>query len=88
MRKAERTIEELNLNSPLLTKARYSSLKVIENRILELVEEKLDFEQAVYQTMREVFNPSAPTWPPFFSTIRAKYGCMAEKVLHEIGYDG
>lgn len=86
--KARNTIEDLNLNSPLLTRARYSVVRVVEGRIAKLQAGNLPFEQAVAQTMREVFNPSAPTWPPFFSTIRARYGRVAEDVLHEIEYDG
>ena len=86
--KAQSTIRELNLNCTPLNRFRHATLRRIDNRIAELMKTGVNYDNALEAVMCEVFDDSSPTWPPFFTTIRAHYGIAAEKRLKEINYQG
>ena len=86
--KAQNTIRELNLNCTPLNRFRHATLRRIDNRIAELMETGANYDNALESVMCEVFDDSSPTWPSFFTTIRAHYGVAAEKRLKEINYQG
>ena len=86
-KKAQNTLIELNLNSNFLARFRSGTIKVLRKRMEDYItRDGLSPDKAIDRVMAETFNPSIPTWPPFFSTIRAIFGVAAEKRLKEIGY--
>lgn len=86
--KAQNTIRELNLTCTPLNRFRHATLERIDKRIAELMKAGKNYDKALESVMCEVFDDSSPTWPPFFTTIRAHYGIAAEKRLKEINYQG
>lgn len=86
--KAKNSIRELNLNCGPLNRFRHASLQQIDKRIAKIMQTIADYDKALELAMCEVFDDSSPTWPPFFTTIRAHYGIAAEKRLKEINYQG
>lgn len=86
--KAIKTIECLNLNCKNLARSRHKTLRQIDKYIEELMKSGMPYEIALEAVMCKVFDDSSPTWPPFFTTIRAHYGIAAENRLREINYKG
>ena len=86
--KAEKTLEILNLNCRKLAEFRAAALSAIEEAIKEAESEGASNQDAITSVMAATFNTVTPSWPPFFSTIRAQFGAYAERQLKSIGYDG
>ncbi len=86
--KASNTILELNLNNTTLNRCRHATLRQIDKRIQMVNSRGIDYDHALELVMREVFDDTSPTWPQFFTTIRARYGVAAERRLKEINYHG
>ena len=88
LNKAIKTLDLFNLNCLLLAEFRWATIKVIRNRIEQLMSSGIKEDDATKKVMKETFDYDAPTWPPFFSTIRAYFGKHAEERLREINYNG
>lgn len=79
---ARQTIEELNLNSPRLMRARKMILEDINSRITERVGRGLTIEQARSSLAASVLRKNrSGDWPSFFSATRFYLGQQAEAVL-------
>lgn len=94
--KAKNTLDELNLNCSLLARFRCKALKRVQSHIKDKILSKISagkvenqaVEEAIEEVMQMLYEAKPCKWPPFFSTIRAKYAFAAEKQLKAIGYDG
>ncbi len=79
---ARKTIEELNLNSPRLMRARKVILEDLNSRITERVRFGQTIEQACSSLVASVLRQNrAGDWPSFFSATRFYLGLQAEVVL-------
>ena len=88
LQKANATLRHLNLNCNLLAAFRWKTLHAIEEEIKRLIDSGVDADEAFEKVMEQTFDNASPNWPPFFSTIRAYFGAVAENRLHAIGYEG
>ena len=92
--RAQRTIDELNLNCNLLAKFRWRTIDAINKRIRYYQRKGKKFDEAVKLVMKQTFDNTPnvdgvlPNWPPFFTTIRSYFGRIAEDRLHAINYQG
>lgn len=79
---AHKTVEELNLNSPRLMRARKTVLDTLNDRIRERLQSGQTVEQARRSIASSVLRKNrANDWPSFFSAIRFYLGLHAEQVL-------
>jgi len=86
-KKAENTIEELNLNAPRLKRLRKAVIEVLQEQTAELSGQGFSVEEAMDQLARELLVPnSEDNYPAFFTTIRWFLGEAAENVLRERDY--
>ena len=86
--KAENTLQILRLNCNKVAEFRANTILALMEEIEENKIAGMRYDEAVRTAMKAAFNPKSPSWPQFFSTIRAYFGKDAEKRLCEIGYNG
>lgn len=86
--KAKESIRHLKLNCTVLARFRHAALRRINQRIQEIMKSGATKDEAIDYVMCEVYDNTSPTWPPFFTTIRAHFGIVAEKRLKAINYQG
>ncbi|MNC57260.1 hypothetical protein D3C77_699720 [compost metagenome] len=79
---ARKTIDELNLNSPRLTRARKAVLDSLNNNIQDIVNSGRTIDYAIGLIAKSVLRKNrAGDWPSFFSAIRFYLGQQAEENL-------
>ncbi|WP_071524440.1 retron system putative HNH endonuclease [Pantoea sp. A4] len=79
---ALQTINELNLNSPRLTRFRKNVIDNLNHRITESLKRGQTIEQAISSIAISMLRKNrAGDWPSFFSTIRFYLGKQAEIIL-------
>ena len=86
--KAQASIDSLNLNCVILSKRRRGAIHKVFSLVQERMKSVASFDAALEQIIAELYDPQAPTWPPFFSSIRAYFGVVVENHLRKINYDG
>ncbi len=86
-KKAQKTIEKLNLNATRLKRFRASVIKHFRKRFEKLTRSGLSEDEAL-EELAEVYFDINQHWPPFFTCIRWYLADKAEERLKEIGYSG
>ncbi len=84
---AEETLTRLRLNCQRLCTLRKAVVDKINQQIRERAEQGESVEQARAYIAKAQFT-SGPTWPTFFTSLRAYLGKAAEQRLAELNYAG
>jgi uncharacterized protein (TIGR02646 family) len=87
--KAEKTIEEFNLNCTRLAKARLALHRQLEQAVKRLRESGRD-SHAGYErlVLIHLAKDSEGFWPQFFTLIRWRFRSLAEDYLQSVNYEG
>ncbi|HGM5491251.1 TPA: retron Ec78 anti-phage system effector HNH endonuclease PtuB [Serratia fonticola] len=87
--KSRQTIELLNLDTPKLQKFREEVIFNLKQQIFNEFDINIDINERMETLARSYLTQNdSGMLQPFFSTIRWFLGPVAEKVLHEINYNG
>lgn len=87
--KAQRTIDEFNLNCTRLASARLAVHRELERAIALLRESHVDPRDGLDALIRRHLARDANGyWPQFFTLVRWRFGQAAESYLQAIGYEG
>lgn len=87
--KAQRTIDEFNLNCTRLAGARLALHRELEKAIALLRESHIDPRVGLATLARRHLAKDANGyWPQFFTLVRWRFGQAAESYLQSIGYEG
>lgn len=86
--KAQASLDKLNLNCSILKRHRREAIRKVFFEIAKEMQAGKGFDDAIKNVIERLFDSSAKSWPPFFTTIRTHFGGVVEERLWAINYDG